>query len=276
MSKTSVSKGHIIDQFCQYQDGTLVDNNKDVYSCTLNQVIIKTNANKYYVIQLISHNNIYYLYTRYGRQGESGKTGYKTFPTQSAGMKAFEKQFRSKTKNKWSDKANFKKFPKKYCLMEIDYEDEFKDVDDSPKNVPESKLEAKVQDLIAMFSDINMMKNTLIQLDIDTKKMPLGKLKASQIDKAMDLIDQIQDKLVHLNGTTSDDIIEELNEEICELSSLYYTFIPFCCARRRPPIIKNKEMIGKYRQTLEDLKNIVITTKIMESVSGKRIFTVSN
>ena len=72
MSK-SVSKGHIIDEFCTYQEGTLVDNGGDVYSCTLNQVDIKKNSNKYYIIQLIENNKNYYLYTRYGRVGESGK-----------------------------------------------------------------------------------------------------------------------------------------------------------------------------------------------------------
>ena len=46
MSKV-VSKGHLIDEYCKYTSGDLVDVGGDVYTCMLNQTDIKSNKNKY-------------------------------------------------------------------------------------------------------------------------------------------------------------------------------------------------------------------------------------
>ncbi len=76
MSKV-VSKGHLIDDYCKHTSGDLVDVSGDVYTCMLNQTDIKSNKNKYYVIQLINEGSDYILFTRYGRIGESGRAVYK-------------------------------------------------------------------------------------------------------------------------------------------------------------------------------------------------------
>ncbi len=271
MSK-SISKGHIIDEYCKNKNGTLVDVNNDVYSCTLNQTDIKTNKNKFYVIQLIEDGSNYTLYTRYGRIGEHGKPGHKIFGSRDAGIKAFEKQFRSKTRNKWSARKDFVKYTNKYFLSDISYEDELKDVcdDDTSTKTVDSKLDTKVQELISMISDINMMKNTLIDMNIDTKKLPLGKIKASQLEKAAKILDNIQKIIVCINTENLKkkpkmNHIDEWMDQIQVLSSKYYTFVPIVCGRRKPPIISDNERLCKYRDTVNDLKNIVITTKIMRT-----------
>lgn len=263
----NISKGHLIDEYCKYKDCTLISKDEDVYSCILNQTDIKSNKNKFYIMQLIKCSGIneYIHYIRYGRIGEVGKTSYNKYGVESVAINAFEKQFRSKTGNSWYNRKNFIKKPRKYFMSEIGYEEELKNIEESPNNFPKSKLNNKVQELIKMISDIDMMKNTLVQLDIDIKKMPLGKLKQNQLDKAKEILDQINDLLNEINKNTSNKLkTEKLNNEIIELSSKYYTYIPYACGRKKPPLIYDKDIIGKYTNVIQDLSNIVVTTKILQ------------
>lgn len=250
-----LSNGQLLDEHCKYKDGTLVNSNGYVYSCTLNQTELKKNSNKFYIMQLIKTSSSYIHFIRYGRIGDVGTIIENSYSSEIIAVDAFQKQFRSKTGNKWGNKNDFVKKSGKYFLSEVSYEEELKDI---PENKP-SKIndicahDIRVQEIIKLISDIQMMKNTLVQLDIDTRKMPLGKIKSSQIEKASELLNNILK------------YIENKDFDKCEdLSSEYYTLIPIACGRKKPPIINNFDIINKYRDTIEEIKNMIITTKILE------------
>jgi len=276
MSKKVVSKGHLIDENCKYTDATLVDNNGSVYTCMLNQTDLKANKNKFYTMQLIKTGSKWVHFIRYGRIGEVGKISYNDFTTLNSAVDSFEKQFRSKTGNKWSDKGDFKKKDGKYFLSDVSYEAELKDVpkEDENKNIPESKLPKRVQDLIKMISDVNMLTNSLVQLDIDPKKMPLGKITSSQINSAKDLLTQIEKKLEAKGvvdkeeDVNSDELGDMIDDDIIDLCSKYYTYIPYSCGRNKPPLIKTKKIVDKYRQNLDDLMNIAVGVQIINNVKA--------
>jgi predicted DNA-binding WGR domain protein len=272
-----VSNGCIIDEGCQYKDGEIIGTKDNVYSCMLNHTDIKSNANKFYIMQIVKNGSEYVHYVRYGRIGDTGIKSHKKFISEDQAKYFFESQFRSKTGNTW--KKTFVKKNGKYFLTEVNYDD-VKDVDKYDKHVDvKSTLDQKVQDLIALFTDVKMMKNTLVELDIDTKKLPLGKLKLSQIEKAIDLVKDIQKNVSKIEDykklkVTSE--IDELKEKIVDLSSEYYTYIPISCGRRKPPIIDNDDIISKYSNTLDDLKNLVVAVKILEHKSDTNVHPVDN
>jgi len=276
MGKKSVSKGHLIDEHCKYTDGALVDNKGSVYTCMLNQTDIKSNKNKFYTMQLIKTGSKFVHFIRYGRIGDPGKISYKDFASMESAISSFEKQFRSKTGNRWIDKNNFKIKDGKYFLTEVSYEDELKNVDDvDRKDIPKSVLPKRVQDLIKMISDVDMLKNALVELDIDPEKMPLGKINKTQIDKAKKIIDQIEKKLDEKgilekdkDDTDSEALMLMIDEDIIDLCSKYYTYIPYNCGRKKPPIIKRKKMIDKYRSTLTDLMDIAIGIQIINDIKA--------
>jgi poly [ADP-ribose] polymerase len=270
-SNNSLSKGCLIDEYCKHKDGVLVDKNNDIYTCTLNQTDLKTNKNKFYIMQLLQVGSQYVHYIRYGRIGEHGCPSYTHYSSANLGILAFEKQFRSKTGNKWITRQNFIVKSGKYFLSDISYNDELKNVDPNVKtkiDIPDSKLHQKVQNLILMISDINMMKNTLIQLDVDTKKMPLGKLSKSQLDKANEILISIQSKITILKTTNNVTTINSLNNDILDLSSKYYTYIPYSCGRRKPPMIGNNDILSKYKEIIDELKNIVVGTQIINNLKS--------
>ena len=51
-----------------------------------------------------------------------------------------------------------------------------------------------MQELIKLIFDLKMMKNTLIQMEFDISRSPLGKLKKSQILLGYDILGKLQGK----------------------------------------------------------------------------------
>lgn len=55
-------------------------------------------------------------------KGEVGQSKLSPFPNPENAIKDFEKKFKDKTKNNWSDRLNFVSHPGKYTLIEVDGE----------------------------------------------------------------------------------------------------------------------------------------------------------
>ncbi|XWV26057.1 polyADP-ribose polymerase [Tupanvirus soda lake] len=252
MSKVTVStKGHLIDPNCKYNTGTIVESNGSVYDCTLNQTDIKSNKNKFYIMQLIENGNKYIVYVRYGRIGEVGRIDYKEYSSESMAISFFEKQFRSKTGNSWYDKDNFVKKDGKYFMAEIERaeisEEDASDTDDSDSD-EEVVLDERVIDFVKLITNTTFMKNTLIELEIDTEKMPLGKISQDQIDSAYEILNEI-------NGNLND------QAKLVKLSSEFYTLIPYACGRQKPPVINTPKLVGKNINLLNELSQMVYGSK---------------
>jgi predicted DNA-binding WGR domain protein len=262
---------HIIDSNCNYRDGTVYQD----YDCTLNQTDIRTNKNKFYIMQIIEKGNSFYLFIRYGRVGERGVIKHTPFNTGGSAADAFVKQFKSKTSNTWGTPFVPKKG--KYYLCEMDYEDVIKnpktvdlsEADAADKKAPAvCKLDPLVQDFLRLVSDTKEMNHTMVELDIDTKKCPLGKLSQSQIDKAYSILNKI---LTALNDTTLSNVDRE--NIVMDFSSEYYTLIPYVCGRgSRPPVINSKETVQKYTETLDELSNITVAAKIVKDSSDSNTY----
>lgn len=253
----SIKKGHIIDEHCTVK-GELVEYNGLVYSCTLNQTDIDANKNKFYIMQLIKNGSNYTFFVRYGRISEHGKPLTTMYSDEASGRGAFEKQFKTKTGNAWGTKTFVKK-PNKYFLSDVSYDDIIKE-DDIKKTVqiPESKLDKRVQDLVTMLTNTSGMEQAMVSLNIDMKKMPLGKIKASQLDLAGNILDEIE--------TLIDDDNDDKTKYVT-LSNQFYTYLPMASTgRRKLPVIDNTEIIQKYKDMITDLKNIVVTVQIKENV----------
>jgi poly [ADP-ribose] polymerase 2/3/4 len=258
-------KKQLIDEHCSVK-GELIEHNGSIYTCTLNQTDVGLNSNKFYIMQLVKSGTTISLYIRYGRTGETGTPRVTAQSSEAEGRTAFEKQFKTKTGNVWGTK-NFVKKSGKYFMSEVSYEDELKKIPDIvPIKVPDSKLDVKVQNLIKMLSDINMLKESLVSLEIDTKKMPLGKIKQTQLDKAGDVLNQIQ---TIVNDIANKKVnLVDMQNQLNNLSSDYYTFLPMSFGRKKPPAISSADMIGKYRDILDELRNMVINIQITENVKS--------
>jgi poly [ADP-ribose] polymerase len=245
---------NILDEFCPVKGSLVLDGTKP-YSCVLNQTEIDSNMNKFYIMQIVKDKD-FILYTRYGRTGERGKCLTANHQNQSSAVDAFLKQFKAKTGNTWG--LSFVKKPNKYYMSDVSYELDNKIKKDSPKQIklPASKLSTKVLELISMLTDTKMMQDALITLDIDTKKMPLGKINQSQLNKALNVLSLLEIQ------------VSNNKERINELSSEYYTYVPMAFGRRKPTPIDNLEIVSRYKNTIEELSNMAVTVKMMENLDS--------
>jgi poly [ADP-ribose] polymerase len=217
---------------------------------------LKTNANKFYIMQIIDGGKgTYSLFIRYGRIGEPGRISYSENSDVEALVTKFKTQFKSKTKNVWDKRDNFTRVPGKYHLCEIA-------VNSSPppnksgeeeKTKVQCQLEDRVKLFIELISDLRMMSRTLKNLNVDLKKMPLGKISDDQLDRAFDILQEIKSQISSKNNKVDLDLVSE-----------FYTLIPYSCGRRTPPIIDNDELINKFTEMIDELKNIELAQEIVK------------
>lgn len=251
----TTTKVYVIDKECKHQNGLVVESDRQIYSCTLNQTNIDANNNKYYLMQLIKlSDNSYVLFIRYGRIGETRSVFYKDFTDINDGIRAFERQFKTKTGNKFGTKQ-FEKKDGLYHFADVCNEVEV-ELKVAMPVVKVSKLTERVQKLMSLLCDKEIMQKSLIQLELDVKKMPLGKINEGQLKDAELILSNIK---THIQINNYD------KDELKKMCNAFYTKIPYACGRRRPPVIENQELLDKFIDMIDELRNIVVTTKIMEA-----------
>ncbi|XP_019856101.1 PREDICTED: poly [ADP-ribose] polymerase 3-like [Amphimedon queenslandica] len=237
----------------------------DDWDCMLNQTNIGHNNNKFYVIQLLSNKNsgYFHVWNRWGRVGEPGMNAMKgPFHAMDAATKEFAKKFKDKTKNDWSDRDSFTPHAGKYTLIEMggdDDEDEpmdvIEDVDTGkPKKIKPCTLDKPTQNLVKLIFDNDMFREAMKTLEIDTKKMPLGKLSKAQIAKGFEALEALESALQS----------KASRAKLSELSSKFYTIIPHDFGRRIPPVIDNQEHLQKKFDMLTVLGDIEIAQSLQK------------
>ncbi|GLD64430.1 poly [ADP-ribose] [Lates japonicus] len=224
------------------------------YDCMLNQTNIGHNNNKFYVIQVIKANKKYYSWNRWGRVGEVGQSKLNPCNKVEDAIKDFEKKFKDKTKNNWSNRMNFVSHAGKYTLIEVDGEQDAEIKVDSvdgktvkvPKNVLPCTLDKATQHLIKLIFSNDMFKEAMECMNLDIKKMPLGKLSKLQIAKGFEVLEEIEAAMNQKKGRA----------RLEELSSKFFTTIPHNFGRNRPPTIDNTEIVEKKKEMLMVLADI--------------------
>ncbi|RHY24489.1 hypothetical protein DYB25_007903 [Aphanomyces astaci] len=93
----------------------------DDFTTDLMQTNIGENNNKFYILQLVATSGQYHVFTRWGRLGDVGQQQLADCGDDlDKAILLFEKKFKDKTKNKWSDRHAFVKHDLQYQLVELD------------------------------------------------------------------------------------------------------------------------------------------------------------
>lgn len=241
-----------------------------VYQCTLNQTNIDANNNKFYIIQALQNEQVnqFYLFTRWGRVGVPGQMSTEIFSTDAAAINAFQQKYSLKTSNRFGS-PTFEKRSGKYQLMDIDYgSEEDEDVSSSAKKdrpsakkvrsdsnsgPPKSKLPKEVQDIMQMISSAEAMSNTLRELEIDTKRMPLGKISKSQIKQGYECLKLIEAEL------------KKPQPNVETATGQFYTLIPHDFGFRRPPLINSVQLLKSKIEMLDALSQLAISSTLLDA-----------
>ncbi|XP_067417268.1 protein mono-ADP-ribosyltransferase PARP3 [Emydura macquarii macquarii] len=256
-----------IDSACHLSKSSDAQIHED-YDCMLNQTNIGNNNNKFYIIQLVDQNGRYSCWNRWGRVGEVGQSKLSPFSTLEAAKKDFEKKFRDKTKNSWVERENFVAHPGKYTLIEVqpgaEEEGEVTVKVDSVDGGKRSKqktlpctLDKATQELVSLIFSNNMFKEAMQTMNIDVKKMPLGKLSKQQIAKGFEALEAIEMALQEQPPPS---------KQLEELSSRFYTIIPHNFGRARPPAISTQEIV----QAKKDMLLVLADIELAQSLQAQK------
>lgn len=244
-----------VDPICPLSSNTRTQVHED-YDCTLNQTNVGRNNNKFYIIQLLEDGGNFVCWNRWGRVGELGQSKINHFSCLEDAKKDFEKKFREKTKNNWAERDHFVAHPGKYTLIEVQGEAETLEavvkVDGGPlrivnKRVQPCSLDPTTQRLITNIFSKDMFKNAMTLMNLDVKKMPLGKLSKQQIAQGFEALEALE---VALEAPTDG------SRSLEELSSRFYTVIPHNFGRSRPPPINSLELLQAKKDMLLVLADI--------------------
>ncbi|XP_065844434.1 poly [ADP-ribose] polymerase 2-like [Oscarella lobularis] len=246
----------------------------DVWDAMLNQTNVKNNNNKFYVLQLLEDDKTkreYQVWFRWGRVGYKGQSSLINCGADLDQAKTtFKKKFLEKTKNNWEDRGRFVKVPGKYDLVEIDYEAEEETekavAEDEPDSaapaaveIPKSKLDKRVQELIELICDIQAMEEVVREMKYDVIKAPLGKLTKGQIKAGFSALKKIESLIIS----------HKLGDELREACDEFYTRIPHAFGMNRPPLIKSRDMVKAKASLLETLGDIEIAVKMLQTTGSK-------
>jgi poly [ADP-ribose] polymerase len=97
-----------------------------------------------------------------------------------------------------------------------------------------SKLHRSIQELVCMLFDVEAMKRTMVEFELDLTKMPLGKLSKKQLEKAYGMLSQAQEML---------DSKDVSKTKFLDISNQFYTLIPHDFGRKTPPVLSDNEII---------------------------------
>ncbi|KUJ16942.1 PARP-domain-containing protein [Mollisia scopiformis] len=260
-----------LDETCPLaQYAVYIDGDGMIYDASLNQTNAGNNNNKFYRIQLLRNGSgDHKTWTRWGRVGERGQNKVLGDGSLHDAIRHFEHKFKDKSGLAWADRTAKPKSGK-YTFVERSYAEDSED-DDAPRVVKageklepiESKLHPAVQSLMALIFNQEYFAATMIELNYDVDKLPLGKLSKLTITRGYqalkDLSALFDDPALAQTqyGTTFQDAAEEL-------SNAFFSLIPHAFGRNRPPIINNLQMLKREIDMLDSLSDMKETASIMK------------
>uniref|UniRef100_A0A1I8ABE0 Poly [ADP-ribose] polymerase n=1 Tax=Steinernema glaseri TaxID=37863 RepID=A0A1I8ABE0_9BILA len=262
-TKVLTKNGYAVDPDCDdhesYHVFTEKWNGRTVaWQTTLGHADVERNKNSFYKLQLVKHDQMksYALFRSWGRIGTS-QGGCKTdnFGANLDRAKAeFENLFKDKSGNTWG-----LEFVKKAGFMDQLEMEVFDDEEHQDKKLnakgSKSKLHKSIQELVSLIFDVEAMKATMIEMEIDMDKMPLGKLSRKHILNAYGVLTELQNMFKKGKRKLDED-------KILDATNRFYTLIPHNTGREAVARLNNEEIIKQKTELLDNLLEIQLAYSI--------------
>jgi hypothetical protein len=252
--------------------------NGDTYNSTMNLTDVTTGKNSFYILQLIEHDTSktgkFTVFRKWGRLGEDGIGGTKStdYPSVEPAVREFQKVFLDKTGNDWTTrKSSFKKMFGKFMPIEIDYSANNDGSASSQLNTAgyTGTLPKATQDFVSLIFDIKAMTAAMQEMEIDTQKMPLGKLSKETIREGFAALKELQ-QIVEGKHKETDEFTPAQRTRLVSLTNKFYTFIPHVMpvGAASRGLLDSLELIKTKVELLTQLQDLEIASKMISSASG--------
>lgn len=269
-----------------------IDDDGTIFDASLNQTVSGENKNKFYRVQVLvsANKKSFRTWTRWGRVGEGGQNATLGQGSFAEAKKHFDRKFKDKSGYSWADRFEPPK-KGKYTFIERNYEEDSgeeegdgspgassgkpikgplanKKEDDQPREPPESKLPEKVQLLMELIFNQAHFAASMLEMDYDANKLPLGKLSKRTLMAGYERLKEIAELMADpsLASSKHDTSIQSARSQ---LSDAFYTVIPHNFGRKRPPVISSEVQLKKEIALLESLSDMEIASGIMKDAKIK-------
>ncbi|XP_038210310.1 poly [ADP-ribose] polymerase-like [Zerene cesonia] len=232
------------------------DASGDKFTVVLAKTDVVAGKNSFYKLQMLQADDKkkYWLFRAWGRIGTPiGGTKVEDCKTLYEAIDKFRQIYLEKTQNCWDNREDFVKMPEAYYPIDMDYgEEETKKLEVDTK----SSLPMPVQNLIKEIFDVNNMKRTMLEFELDTEKMPLGKLSKKQIKSGYNVLSEL---LTNIQDGKAN------NNKIVDATNRFYTLIPHNFGTNNPPLLDSIDAITNKIQMLDNLLEIEIAYSLLQS-----------
>ncbi|XP_044593172.1 poly [ADP-ribose] polymerase [Cotesia glomerata] len=253
--KLRIKGGGAVDPQTELEDVAHVyQRGNEKFTTLLGLTDIQSKKNSYYKIQILKHDqkNKFWLFRSWGRIGTTiGGHKLESMSLEEC-ISMFEEVYYKETGNHWKNRENFVKHP--HMKYPIDTEDSDDSQVGSLESEIKSELKKPVQELIRLIFDINIMKKVMKEYELDTEKMPLGKLSKKQLEKAYQVLTELQE------------LISKGNPErmlLIDASNRFYTLVPHSFGVQDPPILETEEAIKGKCEMLDSLLEMEIAYNLL-------------
>eukprot|EP00668_Euglena_longa_P011997 GGOE01014420.1.p1 GENE.GGOE01014420.1~~GGOE01014420.1.p1 ORF type:complete len:938 (-),score=354.46 GGOE01014420.1:309-2801(-) len=238
----------------------------ELYNVVLNFADVVRNKNTYYMMQLLESDKQprkYWVFRKWGRMGtELGDYKRTDYDSLQAAKKEFMKTYLDKTGNKWDDRNAFQKKSGKFMQIDVDYSQP-EGGSSSAAGPYKGPLTKPVQDLISLICDTRMMNSCLMELEIDTKKMPLGKLSKKTIKEGYSALTAIASLLNQKPEPSNKKTL------LASETNKFFTLIPHEFGGKPPPIIDNEDLLKAKIALMDTLTELEVATSLLGTEGGK-------
>jgi hypothetical protein len=165
--------------------------------------------------------------------------------------------------------------------------------DDTADNTTPSKLHEKVQDVLQLICNADLIEKEVAAMKLDLKRLPLGRLSKAQISQGYGLLERMSKTVTEITTLSKTKVEEETSEpttttgrrrsarprrttsnaakrlrilktELKELSNDFYSLIPHDFGRNLPPLIESMDEIRLKIDLLEVLADLEISHKLQQ------------
>ncbi|XP_022090532.1 poly [ADP-ribose] polymerase 1-like isoform X2 [Acanthaster planci] len=233
-----------------------------LFSATLGMVDVTRGSNSYYKLQLLESDggSRYWVFRSWGRVGTGigGKKVESFGSRKSDARRNFVDVYTEKTGNPFGTK-NFEKIPHRFYPLDIDYGDDDEIAKLGANTDVESKLHPQIQNLMKLIFDIDTLKKTMVEFEIDMDKMPLGKLSRSQIQNAYSVLTELQ-TLIEAGNASRNAMLDATNR--------FFTLIPHNFGFNSIPLLDTLEVIQLKTKMLDSLLEIEVAYSLLKASQG--------
>eukprot|EP00908_Phaeocystis_cordata_P023244 Transcript_5678.p2 GENE.Transcript_5678~~Transcript_5678.p2 ORF type:complete len:514 (-),score=294.67 Transcript_5678:2170-3711(-) len=250
--------------------GVVLQEKGRVYSETMSLADVARDTNSYYVLQLIHEKgpkafpgqSKYLVFRKWGRVGTTiGGQKLERMPKAEA-LAEFERLFLDKTGFAFDERDAMRADPTKYkragkfLPVQIDYGAD-DDLDAQLRLAEDagarSSLPPPTQALVKTLFDVKQMKRVLLEYQVDTQKMPLGKLSQAQLKAAYSVLSQLHAALAP--EAAAEPLV------LVDLSNQFYTLVPSL----EPVVLNSLPKVEQKIALVDALKEMEVATAMMRS-----------